>query len=51
VAAGILAQLLERCGIGSRVASYEALATTTYNNLDISGVQVIFLSYLNPNSI
>jgi predicted PurR-regulated permease PerM len=51
VAAAILAQVLERCGVGSRVASHEALATTTYANLDMSGVQAVFLSYLNPDSI
>ena len=48
VAAAILAQLLERCGIGSRVASYEAIATATYTSLDMGGVQVVCLSYLNP---
>lgn len=51
VAAAILAQVLERCGVGSRVVSYEALATTTYANLDMSGVRAVFLSYLNPDSI
>jgi hypothetical protein len=51
VAAAILAQLLERCGIGSRVASSEAIATATYANLDMGGVQVVCLSYLNADSI
>ena len=51
VAAAILAQLLERCGIGSRVASYEAVATASYASLDMSGVQVVCLSYMNPDSI
>ena len=41
VAAAILVQLLERCGIGSRVASYEAVATASYASLDMSGVQVV----------
>ena len=51
VAAAILAQLLERCGIGSRVASYEAVATASYASLDMSGVQVVCLSYMNPDLI
>jgi hypothetical protein len=51
VAAAILAQLLERCGIGSRMVSYEAIATATYANLDMGGVQVVCLSYLNADSI
>ena len=51
VAAAILAQLLERCGIGARVASFQAIATETYATLDMSGVQVVCLSYMNPNSI
>jgi predicted PurR-regulated permease PerM len=51
VAAAILAQLLERCGIGARVASFEAVATATYANLDLGGVQMVCLSYLNPDSI
>ena len=51
VAAAILAQLLERCGIGTRVASYEAITTGAYANLDMTGVQVVCLSYMNPDSI
>ena len=51
VAAAILAQLLERCGIGTRVASFQAIATGTYASLDMSGIQVVCLSYMNPNSI
>ena len=51
VAAAILAQLLERCGIDTRVASYEAITTGAYANLDMTGVQVVCLSYMNPDSI
>ena len=51
VAAAILAQLLGRCGIGTRVASYQAIATGTYATLDMSGVQIVCLSYMNPDSI
>ena len=51
VAAAILAQLLERCGIGARVASFQAIAIETYATLDMSGVQVVCLSYMNPDLI
>jgi hypothetical protein len=51
VAAEILAQLLERRGIGTRVASFQAIATGTYASLDISGVEVVCLSYMSPDSI
>ena len=51
VAAAILAQLLERRGLGTRVASFQAIATGTYASLDLEGVQVVCLSYMNPDSI
>jgi predicted PurR-regulated permease PerM len=51
VAAAILAQLLERCGIGTRVAPHEAITTGAYANLDMTGVEVVCLSYMNPDSI
>ena len=51
VAAAILAQLLERCGIGTRVASYEAITTGAYANLDMTGVEVVCLSFMNPDLI
>ena len=51
VAAAILAQLLERCGIGTRVARYEAITTGAYANLDMTGVEVVCLSFMNPDSI
>ena len=51
VAAAILAQLLERCGVGARVASFQAIATGTYASLDMEGVRVVCLSYMNPDSI
>ena len=50
VAAAILAQLLERCGVGARVASFQAIETGTYGSLDLEGVQVVCLSYMNPAS-
>ena len=51
VAAAILAQLLERCGIGTRVAPHEAITTGAYANLDMTGVEVVCLSYMNPDLI
>ena len=51
VAAAILAQLLERRGLGTRVASFRAIETGTYSSLDMDGIQVICLSYMNPDSI
>jgi len=51
VAAAILAQLLERRGLGTRVASFQAIETGTYSSLDMDGIQVICLSYMNPDSI
>ena len=51
VAAAILAQLLERSGIGTRVASFQAIGTGTYGSLDLEGVQLICLSYMNPASL
>ena len=51
VAAAILAQLLERCGVGARVASFQAIATGAYASLDMEGVGVICLSYMDPDSI
>jgi predicted PurR-regulated permease PerM len=51
VAAAILAQLLERRGIGARVVSFQAIATGTYAELDLTGVRAICLSYMNPDSI
>lgn len=51
VAAAILAQLLERSGVGTRVASFQAVSAETYVNLDMGGVQLICLSYMNTHSI
>ena len=51
VAAAILAQLLERRGVGTRVASFQAIETGTYASLDLDGVQVVCLSYMNADSI
>src|SRR3546814_3418877 len=39
--------LLERCGVGSRLVSFDANAFSTYAGLDLRGVRVICLSYMN----
>lgn len=51
VAAAIVAQLLERRGLSTRVVPFESITTGTYASLDLRGVQVICLSYMNPDSI
>jgi hypothetical protein len=51
VAAAILAQLLERCGIGARRVSFQAIAAGSYASLDLDGVRLVCLSYMNPDSI
>ena len=38
-------------GIGTRVASYQAIGTGAYGTLDLDGVQLICLSYMNPASL
>ena len=43
--------MLERRGLGTRVASFQAIETGTYASLDLESVQVICLSYMNPDSI
>ena len=51
VAAAILAQLLERRGIGTRVSSHQEISTGAYAGLDLDGVKLIYLAYMNPHSI
>src|SRR3546814_2744585 len=50
-ASAILGQLLERCGVGSRLVSFDANAFSTYAGLDLRGVRVICLSYMNAGSL
>ncbi|MFC7517976.1 AI-2E family transporter [Herbaspirillum sp. GCM10030257] len=47
-AALLLAHTLESRGIGTRVLPASAIALDAINNLDLAGVDVICLSYLNP---
>jgi hypothetical protein len=51
VAATILAQLLQRSGIASRLVSYQAIGSSAYGSLDLDGVGLICLSYMNPSSL
>jgi hypothetical protein len=49
-AAGMLAQLLEKHGIGARVVPSEAVSVANLVRLDVSGVQMACLSYLEPGN-
>jgi predicted PurR-regulated permease PerM len=49
-AAGMLAQLLEKHGIGARVVPSEAVSVANLVRLDVTGVQTVCLSYLEPGS-
>ncbi len=51
VAATILAQLLERSGIDARLVSFQAIGPEAYGSLDLDGIDLICLSYMNPASI
>lgn len=50
-AAAMLAQMLGRGGIGARTVPFEALDSAHYADLDLDGVQVICLSFMNSESI
>ena len=47
-AAAMLAQLLEKHGIGARVVPSEAVSVANVGRLDVTGVQMACLSYLEP---
>jgi predicted PurR-regulated permease PerM len=47
-AAAMLAQLLEKHGIGARVVPSEAVSVANLLRLDVTGVQMACLSYLEP---
>jgi hypothetical protein len=49
-AAAMLAQLLEKHGIGARVIPSEAVSVANLFRLDVTGVQMACLSYLEPGS-
>ena len=46
----MLVQLLTRQGIGARVVTSEAVSVANLPQLDVAGVQVVCLSYLEPGS-
>jgi hypothetical protein len=46
----MLVQLLERSGIGARVVPSDAVSVTNLFRLDVTGVQLACLSYLEPGS-
>jgi len=48
--AAMLAQLLEKHGIGARVISREAVSARNLNQLDVTGVQIACLCYLEPGT-
>src|ERR1700736_3160407 len=49
-AAAMLAQLLEKHGIGARVVPSEAVSVANLVRLDVTGVQMACLSYLEPGN-
>jgi predicted PurR-regulated permease PerM len=49
-AAAMLAQLLEKHGIGARVVPSEAVSVANLVRLEVTGVQVACLSYLEPGN-
>jgi hypothetical protein len=49
-AAAVLAQLLEKHGIGARVVPSEAVSVANLPRLDVTGVQMACLSCLEPSS-
>ena len=49
-AAAMLAQLLVNRGIGARVVPSDAVSVANLMRLDVAGVQMAFLSYLEPGS-
>lgn len=51
VAAAILAQLLRRRGIRARSLSSSEMIPEQLSRLDMSGVRIAFLSYMNENSV
>ena len=46
----MLAQLLEKRGIGARVVPSEAVSVANMMRLDVAGVQMACLSYLEPGN-
>jgi predicted PurR-regulated permease PerM len=50
-AAAMLAQLIERCGVGARIEPAEAVHTANLLKLDTGGVEMACVSYLNEASV
>jgi predicted PurR-regulated permease PerM len=49
-AANLLSHLLERQGIGTRIASFEEVSPSTIHDLTCDGVRAICVSYLEPGN-
>ena len=49
-AANLLSHLLERQGIGTRIASFEEVSPSTIHDLACDGVRAICVSYLEPGN-
>jgi predicted PurR-regulated permease PerM len=49
-AATMLAQLVERCGIGTRLTPVDALEPARIAQFDTDGIRVVCLSYMNEDS-
>ncbi len=49
-AAAMLAQLVEKHGIGARVIPCDMISTAKLRTLDVAGTRVACLSYLDPNA-
>ena len=50
VASEMLSQVIEQEQIGTKTVSFESLAAATYGSLDLQGVRMICLSYMNAES-
>lgn len=50
-ASAMLAQLLERRGFPVRLATFDTIGSQNYTALDLDGVRLICLSFMNPNSL
>ncbi|MGI6850857.1 AI-2E family transporter [Mesorhizobium sp. 1B3] len=50
-ASAILAQLFERCGVGVRTVPFTAMSFTNYASLELEGVRLVCLSYMNSDSL
>jgi predicted PurR-regulated permease PerM len=51
VAAAMLGQLLERCGVGVRLVTFDEMAAISFSSINFDGVRMVCLSYMNPESL